>query len=181
MRDQTFRTSTRRRGGGGLEICHVFTDSIVFKQHVYCLFLQMKDRWVGVVCKGHNCMMPNIKTYFDKKSNIFSFDPSVTVKQWPLLLNICTFKMKNNLKTFLILNNNTKTHAIANLSSNNYCCEKKLKICQEWRHLVSGRFTKMFYKTTTCPRRPLLSGPKSGHLIYRFHCTSKPERELRPK
>ena len=49
------------RGWGGLEICHMFTDSIVFKQHIYCLFLQMKDRWVGVVWKGHNCMISNIK------------------------------------------------------------------------------------------------------------------------
>ena len=42
---------------------------------------------------------------------------------------------------------------------------KKLKTCQERPHLVSGRFIKVFYKTTTCIRRPLLSGPKSGRLI----------------
>ena len=30
---------------------------------------------------------------------------------------------------------------------------------------VRGRFIKVFYKTTTCTRRPLLSGPKSGRLI----------------
>ena len=41
---------------------------------------------------------------------------------------------------------------------------KKLKTCQERPHFVSGRFIKVFYKTTTCPRRPLLSGPKSGRL-----------------
>ena len=76
----------------------------------------MRGRWVGVVCKGHNCIIPNIKTYFDKKVyNIFRFDASVTVKQPPWLLNICTFKMKSNLKTFLILKNDTKTHAITNL------------------------------------------------------------------
>ena len=34
------------------------------------------------------------------KSNIFSFHASVTVKQPPLLLNICKFKMKSNLKHF---------------------------------------------------------------------------------
>ena len=28
-------------GWGGLEICHVFTDSIVFKQQIYCSFLQI--------------------------------------------------------------------------------------------------------------------------------------------
>ena len=55
------------RGWGGLEICHMFTDSVVFKQHIYCLFLQMKDRWLGLVCKCHNCIISNIKIYFDKK------------------------------------------------------------------------------------------------------------------
>ena len=63
------------RGWGGLEICHAFTDYIVFKQHIYCLFLQMQDRWVGVVCKGHNCMIPNIKTYFDKKVKFLALMP----------------------------------------------------------------------------------------------------------
>ena len=38
---------------------------------------------------------------------------------------------------------------------------KKRKNCQERPHLVSGRFIKVFYKTTTCQRRPVLSGPKS--------------------
>ena len=94
------------------------------------------------------------------------------MKQPPLLLNTCTFKMKNNLKIFLILKNDTKTRAITNLYSSKYCCGKKLKTCQEWSHLVSGRFIKMFYKTTTCSRWPLLSGPKSGRLIYRFNCTA---------
>ena len=42
---------------------------------------------------------------------------------------------------------------------------KKLKTCQEQSHLVSGHFIKVFYKTTTCPKRPPLSGPKSGRLI----------------
>ena len=91
----------------------------------------MKDRWVGVVCKGHKCMIPNIKTYFDKKSIIFSFNAKVTVKQPPLLLNICRFKIKSNLKTLLILQSDTKTRATANLYSSKYFCEKKLKACQE--------------------------------------------------
>ena len=46
---------------------------------------------------------------------------------------------------------------------------KKLKTCQEWPHLLSGCFIKVFYKMATCPRWPLLSGPESGHL-YRFDC-----------
>ena len=50
-------------------------------------------------------------------------------------------------------------------SSKYYRGEKKLKTCHEQPHLVSGRFIKVFFKTTTCPRRPLLSGPKSGCLI----------------
>ena len=39
------------------------------------------------------------------------------------------------------------------------------KTCQERPHLLSDRFIKVFYKMTTCPRRPLLRGPKSGRLI----------------
>ena len=42
---------------------------------------------------------------------------------------------------------------------------KKLKTCQERPHLLSGRFIKVFYKKTTCPRQPLLSGSESGCLI----------------
>ena len=89
-----------------------------------------------------------------------------------MLLNICTFKIKSNLKTLLILQSDTKTRATANLYSSKYFCEKKLKACQEWPHLVSGPFMKVFYKTNTCPRLPLLNGPNSGHLIYRFHYTA---------
>ena len=63
------------RGCGGLEICHMFTDSIVFKQHIYCLFLQIgKGRW-GVFCEGHNCMIPDIKTYSDKKVRFLALMP----------------------------------------------------------------------------------------------------------
>ena len=39
------------------------------------------------------------------------------------------------------------------------------KTCQEQPDLVCGRFIKVLYKKTTCPRRPLLKGPKSGRLI----------------
>ena len=47
----------------------------------------------------------------------------------------------------------------------NIAVGKKLKTCQGRPHLVSGRFIKVFYKTTTCPRQPLFGGPKSGLLI----------------
>ena len=41
-------TSTRKGGlGGDLEICHVFTNSIVFKQFFYCLFLRVVGVWEG--------------------------------------------------------------------------------------------------------------------------------------
>ena len=73
------------------------------------------------------------------------------MKQLPWLLNICTFKMKSNLKTFLILKNDTKTCVITNLIQAN---------------IVVGHFIKLFDKTTTCPRQPLSNGPKSGRLIY---------------
>ena len=41
---------------------------------------------------------------------------------------------------------------------------KILKACQVRPHLVSGPFIKVFYKTTTCTRPPLLSGPRSDPL-----------------
>ena len=43
-------------------------------------------------------MMPNVKTYFDSKCN--SVIASVIVEQSSLLLNICMFKMKSNVKHF---------------------------------------------------------------------------------
>ena len=57
------------RGLEGLEISHVVIDAIVFKQQVYGPFLRMKcGRVCGLVVYGrHNCMISNIKTYFDKK------------------------------------------------------------------------------------------------------------------
>ena len=88
------------------------------------------------------------------------------------LFNIVMFKDKSNLKTFSIFKNGTKTCEIANLYSRKSLFsmkhsqwEEKLKTCQEWPDLVCGYFIKVFYKTNTCPRQPLLSGPKSVHLI----------------
>ena len=39
------------------------------------------------------------------------------------------------------------------------------KTCHERPNLACDRFIKVLYKTLTCLRRPLLSGPKSGCLI----------------
>ena len=44
--------------------------------------------------------------------------------------------------------------------------EQKLKTWQEQPDLVCGCFTKVFYKKTTCPRLPLLSGPNQEWLSY---------------
>ena len=45
-------------------------------------------------------------------------------------------------------------------------------------------FMKVFYKTTTCPRRPLLSGPKSARLIqvwlYQKRCRILIKAEILP-
>ena len=55
------------RTWGGLEICGVFTDSIVFKQQIYRSFLQMGGRCGGgvkklvIFCGCHNCIIPNVK------------------------------------------------------------------------------------------------------------------------
>ena len=55
-------------GGGGLGICHMFMDSIDFKQQICCSFLQMGweggEGWVknlGIFCGLHKCMTPNVK------------------------------------------------------------------------------------------------------------------------
>ena len=69
-------------------------------------------------------MIFNNKTYFDKKVTICRFGAIVTVKQPSSFLNICMFKIKSNLKTFLIFKNDTKTCAIPNLYSSKYYREK---------------------------------------------------------
>ena len=50
---------------GGVKICCVFTGSFIFKQQIYCSFLQVG---VGAGMKKlviygghHNCMIPNVK------------------------------------------------------------------------------------------------------------------------
>ena len=64
-------------------------------------------------------------------------------------------------KTFVIFKNGTKSLNCKSFKKKT----NKLKTCQERPHLLSGRFIKVFYKTTTCPRQPLLSGSESGSLI----------------
>ena len=78
----------------------MFTYCMVFKQQIYCLFLWMGVHGSvggGVVCGSHNCIILTIKTCFDKKATFLALVP-VLVKQPSLLLNICMFKMKTNLK-----------------------------------------------------------------------------------
>ena len=48
---------------GGLEICHVFADSVVFKQQIYCSVLGMvgnegDSKKIGPFCGRHKCMIP---------------------------------------------------------------------------------------------------------------------------
>ena len=48
--------------------------------------------------------------------------------------------------------------------------------------LVCGHFIKVFYKTTTCPRQPLLSGPKGGCLwLYVIINTLKSNKVAKEK
>ena len=42
---------------------------------------------------------------------------------------------------------------------------KKTKTCQERSNFVHGRLIQVLHKMTNFPGQPLLSGPKSGHLI----------------
>ena len=55
------------KGWGGLENCHMLTESIVFKQTDLWLIF-MEGWWLGgwgMIFGHHNCMIPNIKSYFD--------------------------------------------------------------------------------------------------------------------
>ena len=70
--------------------------------------------------------------------NIFNF------QEWHQNMRICT------RKSLLF-----RKHSHENKNTN----------CQEWPILVCGCFKKVFYKMTSCPRRPHLSGLKSGCLI----------------
>ena len=225
----------------------------------------------GMVCGCHNCMIPNIKTHLDKKVTFLALVPVLQWNKPSLLLHICTFKMKSNLKHFESSRMTSKHTQLQIFNSSKYHCWKKtysaisrailklvyqfgipssnpqmlksvdfwcklsstflvaeprqqcfelfrmqnsqlfpgfhpwtplgkaysaapdslaaqrffsslhssknwhpqktagystgLKTCHERPHLVSGHFIMVFYKTTTCPRQQLLSGPKSGRLI----------------
>ena len=83
-------------------------------------------------------MIPNVK-----KEMFLALVPVLQRNRHPR-----TFKMKSNLKHSLF------TQILP--------WEKN---CQERPHLLSGRFTKVFYKMTICFGRPLLSGSKSGRLM----------------
>ena len=132
--------------------------------------------WLGVLWR-HNCMTANIKTYFDKR---ITFLALVLVLQWNSRLLFLVYVRSKSKVTWNILNLQEWCQNMRNLKylfKQILPWEKKLKTCQERPHLVSGRFIKVFYKTTTCPRRPLLSGPKSDfpvqvwlyHLIYNLY------------
>ena len=70
-------------GWGGLGIRHVFTDSIIFKQQIHGSFLQMGGAWVGGGgLTTSYFMIPNIKTYFDKKVTFLALVPSLLLNMY---------------------------------------------------------------------------------------------------
>ena len=91
------------------------------------------------------------------------------MKQLSSLLSISIFKRKSKHFYLQELHQNAQLQVIIQA---NITVGKKTKNLLERPHLLSGLFIKVFYKTTTCPRLPLLSVPKSGRLIvlYRFDC-----------
>ena len=48
--------------------------------------------------------------------------------------------------------------------------DKKLKTSSERPHFASGRFMRVFYKKTVCPKWPLLSDPKGGYIYIYIYC-----------
>ena len=129
-------TITQRWGGEVLRFVTCFANSIVFKQHVFCSFSQMRvgglvaERWFV------NFMIV-----------------------WSLILKLTLIK-RLHFKLWCQCYNEAAIFIQTNITMG-----KKLKTCQERPNLVSGYFIKVFQKTTTYPRQPLLSGPKSGRLI----------------
>ena len=74
---------------------------------------------------------------------------------------------QDELETFHIFKNGTKIPKIfipVKIHSKTFTLGG-IKTCSEQPHLASGRFMKVFYKMTNCLRQPLLSSPKSSHLI----------------
>ena len=94
-------------------------------------------------------------------------DASVKLKQ-PYMLNVCPFKIKSNSKHFKsssMAQKHAKWQIFIHVKTFTLGEKNPQKTCQEWKHWASGHFMKLFYKTTTRTRRPLLSILKSGCLI----------------
>ena len=83
-----------------------------------------------------------------------------SIKKFLVLVSV-----KSNLEHFQSLRMTLKHAQLQIFIQANITVGKKQKTCQERPHLVNGRFIKVFYKTTTCPRRALLNGPNSSRLI----------------
>ena len=143
-------------------MAHV-SDYTVFKQHIYCIFF-----WMGVgagieelviFCGCRNCMILNVKKVM--------FLVLLSVLQWnshPHFLVYILSEWKVTLNIFNI----QKWHQMCkcrSLFKEILPWGKKLKPCQEGPYLLSSCFIKMFFKTITCPRQLLLSGPKSCRLV----------------
>ena len=97
-------------------------------------------------------------------------EASVIEKQPSILLITSILKIKINSKTFQFFINSTKTLKMANLywGKDLFTIRHSLwgrKTYLEQPHLASACFVKVFHKMTTCPKQPLLSGPKSDCLI----------------
>ena len=114
-------TSTQK---GGEEVLKFVTCLwiLLILNNIYCSFL-----WIGgwvkklvIFCGRHKCMIPNVKEV--------TFLDLVPALQPSSLLSICMFKMKGNLKTFLIFKNGTKTSNCKSLFLSKYYLGKKTKV-----------------------------------------------------
>ena len=79
----------------------------------------------GMVCGCHNCMIPNIKTHLDKKVTFLALVPVLQWNKPSLLLHICMFKMKSNLKHFESSRMTSKHTQLQIFNSSKYHCWKK--------------------------------------------------------
>ena len=66
VRDQAFMTPIRRKDGEVLKFVMCLQILLFLNSRSIVRFCRKGGCW-GMVCGHHNCMFPNIKTYFGKK------------------------------------------------------------------------------------------------------------------
>ena len=127
IRIQTFMTSVERVGRES----HVFTYSIVFKQKINFFFADGRGvgLWEGGPggCGRHNCMILNIKTWFDKNVTLLDLVPLLQWNSHPCFLIYVRSKWKEPYNIIVTLQEWHQDICDGKLYSNKYYCGRKTK------------------------------------------------------